>query len=140
MLGLYFKSIIMLVVNVKIIMLGLYFKSINLILLKYKPNIITYILCISTDEVNFYFSLPILPKNECPYKWWGAYRNTCSDTYKLDLSKFSKKVLCAPASSVKSERLFSTTGNIFEAKRNRLLPEHGEQIAFLNYDVPTFIE
>ena len=51
-----------------------------------------------------------------------------------------KRSLCAPPSSVKSERLFSTTGNIFEAKRNRLLPEHGEQIAFLNYNMPTFIE
>ncbi|XP_047127585.2 zinc finger BED domain-containing protein 4-like [Hydra vulgaris] len=95
-----------------------------------------------TDEVNFYLSLPILPKNECPYKWWSAYRYTFSDkdTYKLNLSKFSKKVLCAPPSSVKSERLFSTSGNIFEAKRNRLLPEHGEQIAFLNCNMPAFIE
>ena len=37
-----------------------------------------------------------------------------------------------------SERLFSTTGNIFEAKRSRLLPDRGEQIAFLNYNMPSF--
>ncbi|XP_065642262.1 uncharacterized protein LOC136073902 [Hydra vulgaris] len=95
-----------------------------------------------TNEVNFYLSLPILPKNECLYKWWGAYRYTCSDknTYKLNLSEFSKKVLCVPSSSVKSECLFSTFGNIFEAKRNRLLQKHGEQIPFLNYNMSAFIE
>jgi hypothetical protein len=94
------------------------------------------------DEVNFYLSLADLSKDECPYSWWGAYKYTCSDkdNNNWDLARFSKKVLCAPPSSVLSERLFSTTGNIFEAKRSRLLPEHGEQIAFLNYNMPNFID
>ena len=92
------------------------------------------------DEVNFYLSLPELPMNECLYKWWGAYKYTCANKNKGrgDLAKFLKKALCAPPSSVMSERLFSTTGNVFEAKR-RLLPDHGEQIAFLNYNMPSFI-
>ena len=93
------------------------------------------------DEVNFYLNFPELPRNECFYKWWGAYKYTCADKSNdsWDLAKFSKKVLCALPSSVMSERLFSTTGNIFKAKRSRLLPDHGEPIIFLNYNMPSFI-
>ena len=93
------------------------------------------------DEVNFYLSLPELSINKCPSKWWVAYKHTCADKSNgsWDLEKFSKEVLCAPLSSVMSERLFSTTGNIFKAKRSRLLLDHREQIAFLNYNVPSFI-
>ena len=62
----------------------------------------------------------------------GAYKYTCAekDEKKWDLARFAKKALCSPPSSIMSERLFSSTRNIFEAKINRLLTEHGEQIAF----------
>jgi hypothetical protein len=75
------------------------------------------------NEVNFYLSLPNISIKECPYKWWGAYNYTCADKENncWDLATFSQKILCAPPSSVMSERLFSTTGNIFYAKRSRLL-------------------
>ena len=36
--------------------------------------------------------------NECPYKWWGAYKYICADKSNgsWDLVKLSKKVLCVP--------------------------------------------
>jgi len=93
------------------------------------------------DEVNFYLSLPDLSIKDDPNKWWSAYNYTCSKKSNNDewnLAAYSRKVLSAPPSSVMSERLFSTTGNIFEAKRSTILPEHGEQIAFLNRNMPNF--
>ena len=88
--------------------------------------ILCFLICFSIDEVNFYLGLPDLVKNECLYRWWGAYKYTFIDKNhnKWDLAKYSKEVLCTPPSSVL---------NIFEAKRSRFLPEHGEQIVFLNY-------
>ena len=71
---------------------------------------------------------------ESPNWWWAAYKYACTDENhnKWNLAKYFKNVLCTPPSSVISECLFSSTGNNFEAKQSRLLPEHGEQIAFLN--------
>ena len=44
------------------------------------------------------------------------------------LSNLAKKVLTVPASSSKSERVFSTGGNIVTSKRNRLDPSKVENL------------
>ena len=51
------------------------------------------------------------------------------------LKKLARKLLDAPSSSVFSERLFSEYGNIYEDKRNRLLPRNGEQLLFIHHNV-----
>ncbi|XP_065666003.1 zinc finger BED domain-containing protein 4-like [Hydra vulgaris] len=89
-----------------------------------------------TDEINFYLSLPNLHQKECPYKWWGNYKNTCikkhsSSNNILDLSYLAKKYLGAPPSFVFCERLFSTGGNIYKSTRSRLTAEH-ENLAFVH--------
>ena len=40
----------------------------------------------------------------------------------------AKRILAIPASSAKSERVFSTGGNIVTAKRNRLAPKNVENL------------
>jgi len=77
--------------------------------------------------------------SDCPYKWWGAYQKFQSTACESKLILLAKRVLSAAPSSVMSERLFSVTGNIYEARRSRLLPEHGEQIAFLNFNMKRFL-
>ena len=52
----------------------------------------------------------------------------------------SQKKCFAHLFCVVNEQLLSIIGNIFEAKRSRLLPKHGVQIAFLNYNLSGFID
>ena len=48
------------------------------------------------------------------------------------LSQLARKYLCVPASSVPSERIFSTAGNIVNPKRARLNAENVDMLIFLN--------
>lgn len=47
------------------------------------------------------------------------------------LAKLAKKFLSAPATSVSSERMFSTSGAICSDKRSRLLPDNLEKLVYL---------
>ena len=61
-----------------------------------------------------------------PLIWWKAN----AGSFKC-LSILAKKYLCVAATSVASERVFSTSGNIVSAKRNRLSPETVDMLTFL---------
>ena len=52
------------------------------------------------------------------------------------LCALAKKVLSAPSTSIYSERLFSEVGDIYEAKRSRLLPNTAENLLFLHHNIP----
>ena len=56
-------------------------------------------------------------------KWWKSHASVLPL-----LSNLAKKVLTVPASSSKSERVFSTGGNIVTSKRNRLDPSKVENL------------
>ena len=47
------------------------------------------------------------------------------------LADVAVKFLCAPCTSVDSERLFSSVSNVLNAKRNRLSADHVEMLVFL---------
>ena len=47
------------------------------------------------------------------------------------LSALAKSYLCIPATSVPSERVFSTAGDIVTAQRSLLHPDHVDQLIFL---------
>lgn len=61
-----------------------------------------------------------------PLLWWkqreGLYPN---------LAKAARKLLCIPATSAASERLFSKAGNIVTDLRCSLRPDHVEELLFL---------
>jgi len=48
------------------------------------------------------------------------------------MSILARRYLCAPPTSVSSERLFSTSGGICSDKRTRLLPEKLEMLVLLS--------
>ena len=62
--------------------------------------------------------------------WWNSNKNKYTH-----LARFARRYLSAPPSSVFSERLFSEAGNLYEQKRNRLLPKTGEKLLFLHYNL-----
>ena len=83
------------------------------------------------NEVALYASGPTIDRHQSPLLWWRKN----SGTYPR-LAILARKYLSAPASSVYSEILFSTAGNVYEDKRSRLLPVHGEMLTFLNRNLP----
>lgn len=62
-----------------------------------------------------------------PVEWWkiNAERYPC-------ISQLAKYCLSVPASSVPSERIFSTAGQLVSARRNKLLPDNIDRLLFLN--------
>ena len=62
-----------------------------------------------------------------PLKWWKDRKLV----YPL-LTKLIKKRYSMVATSVPSERLFSTAGNIINEKRSNLLPENADKLIFLH--------
>ncbi|XP_051575875.1 E3 SUMO-protein ligase ZBED1-like [Myxocyprinus asiaticus] len=71
-------------------------------------------------EVSTYTSMPTIPVGKDPLQWWKANE----EEFPM-LAKLARKVLCIPANSVASERLFSSSGNIqtvfrFSLKSNKL--------------------
>lgn len=85
----------------------------------------------AAHELHSYFTLPVVNRNSDPFEWWS--RNSLRYP---EMSRLAKVYLCCPASSVYSERLFSEAGNVYETKRNRLLPERAETLVFLHHNLP----
>ncbi len=76
-------------------------------------------------EVDAFLMLPLLAKDECPYKWWTANKMAYPNIHKV-----AKKFLSAPCSSVYSKCIFSEAGNIIEDSRNRLNPQNRKVFCF----------
>ena len=62
--------------------------------------------------------------------WWKNYHSQ----FPL-LAKMARKYLCIPATSVPSERAFSTAGHVVNAKRSCLLPENVNMLVFLAHNL-----
>ncbi|XP_052472292.1 zinc finger BED domain-containing protein 4-like [Carassius gibelio] len=77
-------------------------------------------------EIEMYKKDTSIPLTSCPLKWWKEN----AQAYPL-LSSLSKAYLTVPATSVPSERVFSTAGDIVNAQRSQLLPENVDMLVFL---------
>ncbi|XP_032457470.1 zinc finger BED domain-containing protein 1-like, partial [Nasonia vitripennis] len=78
------------------------------------------------EELRFYLNGPLISKDNDPLVFWKMYPNS-SDSILADLAIHHLIII---ATSVPSERLFSTAGLIMTSNRNRLLPEHFQQLLF----------
>jgi hypothetical protein len=73
-----------------------------------------------------YLAEPQLRYDFDPFEWWKSHEKK----YPL-VAKVTKKFLSIPATSVSSERCFSTAGNVVTPKRNGLAPENVNMLVFL---------
>lgn len=77
-------------------------------------------------EVSQYKKEPSINATENPLTWWRQNNERYPS-----LAFLAKKYLCIPATSVPSERVFSTAGDIVTAQRSQLKSEHVDRLIFL---------
>lgn len=70
-----------------------------------------------------YLNMPYQNLNCNVAEWWLNHH---------PLSEIALKYTMIPATSVPSERIFSKTGQIMSARRNRLLPDNLDTLIFLH--------
>ena len=96
----------------------------------YKPNDSASLKTLADkaqEEVKKYREVPDIPLSENPLQWWKMH----AEEYPL-LARQAKRYLCVPGTSVPSERVFSTAGDIVTAKRSCLTSQHVDQLLFLH--------
>ena len=79
------------------------------------------------DDLDVYMAMPQADMDTNPLQWWKEK----SKTVLPKLAQLVKTVLCVPATSTPSERVFSTMGVIITKLRNRLSASTAEAILFL---------
>jgi len=77
------------------------------------------------SELLRYKTEPSISVDQPPLHWWSAHQHL----YPI-VSKLAHKYLCVVATSVPSEQLFSTAGNVVSVKHSALLPENVEKLIF----------
>ncbi|XP_040889402.1 zinc finger BED domain-containing protein 4-like [Toxotes jaculatrix] len=83
-------------------------------------------MCGIEAEIVRYRSEMSISLTSCPLKWWKEN----SKFYPL-LSPLAKAYLTTPATSVPSERVFSTAGDVVTSQRSQLRPENVDMLIFL---------
>lgn len=86
-------------------------------------------------QVHTFFTERTIATSDNPYYYWGDNRDRFPN-----LAATARKFLCAPCTSVESERLFSTASNIVDEKRNRLTPERAEMLIFMRKNLPLLLK
>ncbi|KAJ8356661.1 hypothetical protein SKAU_G00194550 [Synaphobranchus kaupii] len=81
---------------------------------------------ITEEEVTSYKLADCIHVDADPFMWWKA--NECKFPH---VAKVAQRHLCVPGTSVASERIFSTAGDIVNANRSRLAAENVDKLIFL---------
>ena len=76
-------------------------------------------------EVDRYKGEECIDIDDKPLMWWKIRESL----YPL-MARLARRYFSIPATSVRSEEIFSVAGNILSEKRNRLLPENVDKLVF----------
>ena len=77
-------------------------------------------------ELERYIDSPVISRDSSPYGWWASNHRAFPV-----LAAVARQILCCPATSVASERLFSKAGDVITKKRNSLAPAKADRVIFL---------
>jgi len=77
-------------------------------------------------ELERYIDSPVTARDSSPYSWWASNHRAFPV-----LAAVARQLLCCPATSVASERLFSKAGDVITKKRNSLAPAKADRVIFL---------
>ena len=80
------------------------------------------------SEFDQYQDAPLLDVWENPMAWWKTHQNVFPR-----LARLARKYLAVPATSVPSERMFSSAGNFDRRHRSRLDPDNLERAVLLHH-------
>uniref|UniRef100_A0A1X7SR93 HAT C-terminal dimerisation domain-containing protein n=1 Tax=Amphimedon queenslandica TaxID=400682 RepID=A0A1X7SR93_AMPQE len=83
------------------------------------------------EEMEYFRKEPVLGLESDVFEWWRKNQEMFPH-----LSDIARKLLCIPATSVPSERIFSVAGGIVTKKRTNLKPENVDMLVFLNKNLP----
>lgn len=86
-------------------------------------------------QLQTYVMEQTISRSDSPFQYWAV-----NQVRFPTLAATAAKFLCAPGTSVDSERLFSTASNIVDAKRNRLGGERAEMLIFLKKNLPLLLK
>ncbi|XP_021357233.1 zinc finger BED domain-containing protein 1-like [Mizuhopecten yessoensis] len=78
------------------------------------------------EEVLMYKQLLPIPLQGNPLLWWKTNEHKMPH-----IARLAKSLLCIPGTSVPSERVFSTTGDVLMAQRASLKGKHADKLLFL---------
>lgn len=81
----------------------------------------------SIEELNMYFRENILPRTECPIKWWKEHRTIYPSLYQIFIAYSNITVTSVPC-----ERAFSKAGYMISDRRTRLTTAKVKKLMFLN--------
>jgi len=88
----------------------------------------------SASKLECYLREPVLDyKMGKPFAWWANHK-----LWYPTLAQVAKQYLSATATSVPSERLFSTAGTICDDRRSRITAEHAESLLFIKSNYSLF--
>ena len=88
----------------------------------------------STNELDCYLREPVLDyKMRKPFTWWAKHHSRYPA-----MAQIAKCYLTATATSVPSEKLFSSAGDIYDERRSRITPEHAESLLFIKSNYSLF--
>ena len=79
------------------------------------------------DEIEKFQKEPQLHHDADALSWWKTNEERFPTVAKL-----ARQFLCIPATSVPSERIFSTAGHVINCQRSSLTPENADILIFLN--------
>ena len=85
----------------------------------------------STLQLRSYLSQPRVPRSTNIYQYWN-----CSQFPLVEVA--ARKYLSAPPTSVASEQLFSSAGQLYADRRSNLKGENAEKLLFLAYNIRLF--
>jgi len=87
------------------------------------------------EQIRLFLLQPNIPRQGSALSWWRD-----NAAMFPDIAAVAQRYLSAPATSVPSERLFSSDGLIYTDRCNRLLPEKAEQLLFIKHNLSSVAE